>query len=133
MATANDCKASFVTELAYIFAFVSGKLAFVFYYVAIFPSKIARHINICLGALLLLQLVEETTVVLLQCRPLRKSWDLEAPGSCLNLVLFFYISFGIKLATDLVLFCLPIPMLRSLKINRAKKIGVIFMFSLGLL
>lgn len=124
---------SFTGELSYIFSFVASKLAFVLYYLTIFPSVMCRRVSFFLAAILVLQLLEETIVVLLQCMPLRKSWDPETPGKCLDLVLFFNVSFGIKLATDLVLFFLPIPMLRSLKISRGKKIGVMFMFSLGLL
>ena len=81
----------------------------------------------------MMELIEEVAVVLAQCSPLRKAWTPELPGTCLNLLTFFYVSFGIKLATDIVLFCLPIPMLQKLNVGSGKKIGVIFMFSLGLL
>jgi hypothetical protein len=64
---------------------------------------------------------------------LPKAWSPELPGKCLNLLTFFYVSFGIKLITDIALFMIPIPMLGKLKIGLGKKIGVIFMFSLGLL
>ena len=86
-----------------------------------------------LAAILVAELIEESVVVLSQCAPLQKAWNVELPGKCLNLLTFFYVSFGIKLATDIALFCLPIPMVGTLKIDLGKKIGVIFMFSLGLL
>jgi hypothetical protein len=79
------------------------------------------------------ELIEESAVVLSQCAPLPKAWSPELPGKCLNLLTFFYVSFGIKLITDIALFMIPIPMLGKLKIGLGKKIGVIFMFSLGLL
>jgi hypothetical protein len=82
---------------------------------------------------LVAELIEETAVVFSQCAPLQKAWNPAVPGKCLNLLTFFYVSFGIKLATDIVLFCLPIPLLGSLKMGLGKKIGIIFMFSLGLL
>lgn len=129
----NVSQITYISELAYIFSFVAGKLAFVFFYLSLFPKPICKQVNYILATILVLQLIEETIVVCLQCIPLRKSWETETPGSCLDLITFFYVSFAIKFVTDIVLFCLPIPMLKSLKIEKGKKIGVIFMFSLGLL
>jgi hypothetical protein len=79
------------------------------------------------------QLVEETAVVLAQCVPLQKAWNPTLPGKCLELLTFFYVSFAIKLTTDIALFCIPIPTLKGLRIGLGKKIGVMFMLSLGLL
>lgn len=126
-------KYNFAAELAYIFSFVASKLAFVFIYLRIFPRSRLRTSSYVLAAILVAELIEESVVVLSQCAPLQKAWNVELPGKCLNLLTFFYVSFGIKLATDIALFCLPIPMLGKLKIGLGKKIGVIFMFSLGLL
>ncbi|KAH8770612.1 hypothetical protein BGZ57DRAFT_985595 [Hyaloscypha finlandica] len=126
-------KYNFAAELAYIFSFVASKLAFVFIYLRIFPKSRLRTSSYVLAAILVAELIEESAVVLAQCAPLQKAWNVELPGKCLNLLTFFYVSFGIKLGTDIALFCLPIPMLGTLKIDLGKKIGVIFMFSLGLL
>ena len=112
---------------------MASKLAFVFFYLKIFPVSRLRTSSYVLAAILIAELVEESAVVLSQCVPLQKAWNVELPGKCLNLLTFFYVSFGIKLATDIALFCLPIPMLGKLKIGLGKKIGLIFMFSLGLL
>jgi hypothetical protein len=103
------------------------------FYLRIFPTRGYRYCSYILAAVLVAELIEETAVVLAQCTPLSKAWNPELPGKCLNLLTFFYVSFGIKLATDLVLFCLPIPLLKTLNIGPGKKIGVISMFSLGLL
>lgn len=125
-------KYNFATELAYIFSFVASKLAFIFFYLSVFPQSRLRTSSYVLAVILVAQLIEESAVVLTQCAPLQKAWNVELPGKCLNLLTFFYASFGIKLATDIAIFCLPIPMLGQLKIGLGKKIGVIFMFSLGL-
>ncbi|KAF8857259.1 hypothetical protein BDZ45DRAFT_437841 [Acephala macrosclerotiorum] len=125
-------KYNFAAELAYIFSFVASKLTFLFFYLTIFPTGRLRTSSYILAAILVAELIEESAVVLSQCAPLQKAWNVELPGKCLNLLPFFYVSFGIKLATDIALFCLPIPQLGRLKIGLGKKIGVIFMFSLGL-
>lgn len=112
---------------------MASKLAFIFFYLSVFPQSRLRTSSYVLAVILVAQLIEESAVVLTQCAPLQKAWNVELPGKCLNLLTFFYASFGIKLATDIAIFCLPIPMLGQLKIGLGKKIGVIFMFSLGLL
>ncbi|KAF4628219.1 hypothetical protein G7Y89_g9933 [Cudoniella acicularis] len=126
-------KITFFTSLAYVASFVSSKLVFVSLYFRIFPTTLYRNINFGLAAILVAQYIEETLVVFLSCSPLAKLWNPNIPGKCVNLLTFYYASFGVKLVTDLVLFCMPIPMLRTLRIPRAKKVGVMFLFSIGLL
>lgn len=83
--------------------------------------------------ILVCQLIEETAVVIFQCSPVQKAWHPGMPGKCLELLPFFYISFGIKLVVDIVIITLPIPVLWRLKLPRGKKIGICLMFLLGLL
>ena len=123
----------FGTQIFYISSFVATKLSFVFFYLEIFPSATYRNINYVLGCVLVAEFVGEIAVVCSQCAPLRKAWDIETPGKCLNLLTFFYVTFAFKLVTDIVLFALPIPMLKGLKVSLARKAGVMLMFSLGLL
>jgi hypothetical protein len=103
------------------------------FYLRIFPGrKVLSVCYICI-AFLLCQCIEETAVVIFQCSPIQKAWDSTLPGKCLNLLTFFYVSFGIKLASDLIIFFLPIPLLYRTKLSRGKKTGVIAMFTLGFL
>ncbi|KAJ6038881.1 uncharacterized protein N7446_012695, partial [Penicillium canescens] len=63
------------------------------------------------------------------------SWDAVGTGEvkCLSLFGFYYISFGIRLATNIALFTLPIPYLLRLQMTIGKRAGLIFMFALGIL
>ena len=82
---------------------------------------------------LICQGIEEIAVVVFQCSPVQRAWLPSAQGKCLNLYPFFWSAFGIKLATDLIIFCLPVPPLWRMKLRRGKKFGIIIMFLLGLL
>jgi hypothetical protein len=79
--------------------------------------------------------VEEVFVVIFQCIPVQKLWNPSdtVHGNCIDLTVFYYISFGIKLATDMVLFTLPIPQLLKLHVGGLRKAGLLLMFGLGLL
>lgn len=86
-------------------------------------------------AIIIAVTIEEVFVVIFQCNPVSKAWDASgtAGGKCLSLSVFYYISFAIRLVTDIALFVLPIPNLLKLKMNVGKRAGLLFMFGLGVL
>ncbi|CCF43423.1 hypothetical protein CH063_03068 [Colletotrichum higginsianum] len=122
-----------VTQLTYIWAFVTVKMSFAVLYLRLLPDQIYQRINKFLIILLLAEGIEETAVVIFRCTPVERGWTPSVPGTCLDLTIFYYSAFVIKLLTDLVLFIQPIPTIWKLQLRIAKRIGVIFMLSLGLL
>ncbi|KAI8192603.1 hypothetical protein COL154_007652 [Colletotrichum chrysophilum] len=105
-----------VTQLTYIWAFVTVKMSFTVLYLRLLPDQMYQRINKFLLILLLAEGIEETAVVIFR-----------------YLTIFYYSAFAIKLLTDLVLFVQPIPTIWKLQLPMAKRCGVIFMLSLGLL
>ncbi|PWY72958.1 integral membrane protein [Aspergillus heteromorphus CBS 117.55] len=128
-------KLDFVTMIAYLLALGTVKVSFCLLYLQIFPGKRFRIACWSLLGLLTAETTEEIFVVIFQCSPVSKAWDASGTvqGKCLNLTAFYYISFGIKLGTDLALFALPLPKLMRLNMTMAKKGGLIVMFGLGVL
>ncbi|CAK7223877.1 hypothetical protein SBRCBS47491_005357 [Sporothrix bragantina] len=123
----------FISSLTYVSAFVLAKLSFAVFYLRVIPTRGFRRLNFVIIGLLIAQGIEETFVVIFSCKPVYKYWTTSAEGTCLNLLNFYYISFGVKLLTDLILFLEPIPTLKNLKLPWAKRVGLMVMFSLGLL
>ncbi|KAF2448177.1 hypothetical protein P171DRAFT_428288 [Karstenula rhodostoma CBS 690.94] len=72
-------------------------------------------------------------VCLTQCIPLHQMWNFTGVplGTCVNTTAFFYTTSSINIITDIWIIALPIPTL--LKIQRAnrEKLGLIFVFGLG--
>jgi hypothetical protein len=69
----------------------------------------------------------------LLCRPLTYNWDTTIKGTCgqRNDV---YVSAGaLNVATDFMVMALPIPHILKLQLAWRRKLGLIVMFSLGLL
>ncbi|OOF92688.1 hypothetical protein ASPCADRAFT_133080 [Aspergillus carbonarius ITEM 5010] len=128
-------KLDFVTEIAYLLALGTIKASFCLLYLQIFPGKRFRIVCWSLLALLAGETMEETFVVIFQCWPIHKAWDAggTVKGKCLSLTAFYYISFGIRLATDLALFALPLPKLVRLNMTMGKRAGLVIMFGLGVL
>jgi hypothetical protein len=121
--------------LAYVLALGAIKVSFCLLYLHIFPGKKFRIACWCLMAILVAETVEETLVVIFQCWPVHKAWDATGfvEGKCVDMTVFYYANFGIKLATDLALFAMPMPKLVQLKMTVGKRVGLVMMFSLGLL
>jgi hypothetical protein len=69
----------------------------------------------------------------LLCRPLAYNWDTSIKGTCgqRNTV---YVSAGaLNVVTDFMVMCLPIPHILKLQLAWSRKLGLILMFSLGVL
>jgi len=67
------------------------------------------------------------------CVPLRRLWDPFTPGYCINELAFWYISSVISLLTDIIIFIIPLPLLRTLPIRSAQKAILLGVFGLGFL
>ncbi|KAE8310632.1 integral membrane protein [Aspergillus transmontanensis] len=128
-------KLDFVTMLSYVLALGAIKISFCLLYLHIFPGNKFRMACWWLLAILVAETIEEVLVVIFQCWPVHKAWDATGlvEGECVDMTLFYYANFGIKLATDVALFAMPIPKVMRLKMAVGKRVGLVMMFSLGLL
>jgi hypothetical protein len=74
-------------------------------------------------------------VTLVQCHPTRRMWDGPAdngvPGHCVNMNDFNYFNSSFMLATDIVLYAMPLLFTWRLHVSRPQRIGVNFLFALG--
>ncbi|KAE8148674.1 hypothetical protein BDV25DRAFT_13386 [Aspergillus avenaceus] len=126
---------NFVTMVSYVLALGTIKISFCLLYLKIFPGKKFRVFCWIILAILIAETIEEALVVIFQCQPIHKAWDPtgNVKGRCVDMTVFYYANFGVKLATDLALFAMPMPKLVQLKMAVGKRIGLVIMFSLGLL
>ncbi|EAT84416.1 hypothetical protein SNOG_08140 [Parastagonospora nodorum SN15] len=72
-------------------------------------------------------------VVLAQCRPLHKMWDLTGmvPGSCINTSVFIYITSATNILLDIWILILPIKLLLSIQRPGREKSALLAIFALG--
>ncbi|XWW94465.1 hypothetical protein V2A60_008764 [Cordyceps javanica] len=77
--------------------------------------------------------VGSALLLLLACRPIDKSWDPRIPGSCLPVGASFTAYAVLTIVSDIVVTLLPVPVLCTLNLRPAKKIGLVGSFALGLL
>jgi hypothetical protein len=74
-------------------------------------------------------------VTICQCRPMNKMWtgpdDNGMPGSCVDMNNFNYFNSCFMLATDIVLYAMPLAFTWRLHVSRPQRIAVNFLFALG--
>lgn len=70
-------------------------------------------------------------LVVFQCSPINASWNLSVQGQCIRLNTAFIVLGSLNALTDIIALCLPMPFLWRLHTDRAKKLQLIGVFSLG--
>lgn len=78
--------------MCYIWGFAAVKLSFIVLYLKIFTQTWFRVVNKVLAILLTSICLEESLVLIFQCRPIRKAWIMTTPGYCVDLKAFYYAS-----------------------------------------
>ncbi|RKK11523.1 hypothetical protein BFJ70_g17282 [Fusarium oxysporum] len=68
---------------------------------------------------------------LYMCRPIPRYWDYTRPGSCLDVGSAFITCAVLNSVTDIVILCLPIWLLRPLRMRRLQKLGVTLVLMAG--
>jgi hypothetical protein len=66
------------------------------------------------------------------CSPITFSWDKSIEdGRCINQLIIWVVNAGVNIAQDVVIFLMPLSIVRALQIPKAQKEGLVAMFVLG--
>lgn len=87
-------------------------------------------------ALVIVNTLYYTTAIILTheyCRPFEKAWEFWLEGYCLDQWMADVIIHSFNLFTDLVILILPQRVIWRLQMRQARRVGISFLFSLGLL
>ncbi|KAI1775712.1 hypothetical protein F4818DRAFT_385975 [Hypoxylon cercidicola] len=118
----------------YDFAIASTKLSVLALYYRIFAADKFRIIVIITAAFVVSWLVAMEIVLGLGCRPVQGWWDatVAVTATCVDKVAFTYSTNITNLITDIWIFLMPIPIILGLQASKDKKLGLCFLFSVGL-
>ncbi|KAL8913485.1 MAG: hypothetical protein Q9171_001673 [Xanthocarpia ochracea] len=111
------------------------KLSILLFYLRLFPKETTsrrwRASLYTIAAVLIFYLTAGAPVTVFQCRPIAYAWIRKGKGSCNDQLAFLYFSQAYMIATDIIILCLPIPVVWRLHLRKGKKIGVLAIFLLG--
>lgn len=104
------------------------------YYRLFSPSRRFRLAIYNVTAIVFCQWFSLTLVTIFQCRPVAAFWNHNIQGArCIDLPVFTVISGVFNLMTDVLILCLPIPMVWGLNTTNAQKVTLTGIFLLGVL
>lgn len=72
-------------------------------------------------------------LVAFQCLPVNSIWNGAVTAKCLDKNTIVLVGAGSTIFEDFLMLLLPIPCVKSLKINSGKRVGLVIMFSIGAL
>ena len=125
--------AEIITGHVYKFALASIKLSILALYYRIFIHETFRKIVVAVATFVVLWLITIEIPVFLICRPLQTFWNPRLPQNCLDVTALIYYITASNLATDLVVFVLPIPVIIRLHTATRNKVALCILFSIGIL
>ncbi|PVH96847.1 hypothetical protein DM02DRAFT_686861 [Periconia macrospinosa] len=126
-------KALWASVPAYYLALLFVKLSIICQYMRIFKGvTFQRTYKICKILLGVLAVYGCWTVFgsIFQCIPVQFFWGV-GEGSCMNRLAFGFANAALGIATDILIFAIPIPSIKSLSMSKTKKIALGVVFSFG--
>ncbi|OCK74500.1 hypothetical protein K432DRAFT_409804 [Lepidopterella palustris CBS 459.81] len=126
-------KSSLAIELTYYVAVYFIKSSIILLYLRFATQKRFRILCEATIALLSIYTLICVVVIILQCRPVAKLWDVTGtlPATCINSGLFFLITASFNLASDIWVTILPIKTLIGIQSPMREKVALIFVFAMG--
>lgn len=71
--------------------------------------------------------------IFLICRPMAVDWNASINGKCGNQIVSYVVLEILGLLLDFIIIMIPIPIIWSLRMNRAKRFGISISLSIGIL
>jgi hypothetical protein len=127
-------KALWGSTIVYSIAMMLTQNVFLFQYRNFFQGLWLRRTTAAMGVLVTLFGIASTLTLAFQCVPMRYIWDPLSPEArCINYQVFWYISAGFNTLTAIVIWILPIPLIKGLHLPKRQKHWLVMVFALGVL
>ncbi|KAI2466044.1 hypothetical protein F4781DRAFT_445483 [Annulohypoxylon bovei var. microspora] len=128
-------KITFAIEILYYLVITCVKASIVFMYDRFGVSTAFKKFCLYTNILLAVFFIVCIGVVVGQCRPLQKAWDITrlVPGSCIDSTAFFYFTSTFGIVLDLWILTIPIPTVRHLQISKHNRHVLYGIFGVGAL
>lgn len=105
-----------------------------FLYIRIFPDRLTKGLAYGGIAFLVISQVVVTFLTIFQCRPIQAVYNLDIKQKqCLSITNIAASGTAFNIAAELMIFIIPIPVVSSLQMSKSKKVGILVLFSIGLM
>lgn len=126
-------QATLATEVFYTPASTSIKFSVLLLYRRLFPNRKLKIVSWCIAVFLVVFALAQMLSVIIQCKPVAALWDpLSYPDAiCGNYKPALILFAAINAITDIMILCLPFPILWHLNASKTGRQQLIGIFSLG--
>ncbi|KAF3198303.1 hypothetical protein TWF192_005361 [Orbilia oligospora] len=118
-------------QLIYPIVLCIIKLSILSFYKGISPQKPYQIAIWSTIGLVLAYTIAIEFVYMFECPKPSMSWSVTFPTGCMNLSVLYYTSASINILTDILILCLPIPVLMTIQIQKRKRIALVGIFFIG--
>ncbi|KAK5662876.1 hypothetical protein OQA88_6287 [Cercophora sp. LCS_1] len=127
----------YIAETFYLSIITLTKISILCFYLRIFPNYRFRIACFAVMAWVAVSGVVFIFLQIFQCTPVAYLWDgwkkgAFGPFRCSDLNTLAFTSAAFSIGQDMVILILPLPLLARLDVSRRSKLGIMFMFSLGI-
>lgn len=122
----------FIASGTYLPSLLGYKMSILCLYLRIF--SVSRPFQYCTWAVMFITigyLFSDICTWIFGCQPIAKNWIPDLPGHCILTVKADYGYGSLNFITDLLIFCLPLPMVWRMQLSSKDKLGVSVIFRIG--
>lgn len=112
-------------------AISSVKISTLLLFGRIFPGRQFHRILWAVGIFVATYSAIQMLCAIFQCRPIRAAWETSIKGQCIEINLVFMVLGGMNVLTDLIILFAPLPMVWGLQMQKAMKLQLMGIFSVG--
>ena len=125
----------YILQTGYVVTVTLVKFSILLFYWRLFNPKAAfRRCVWVIGILTLAWYLATQITIWFQCTPVKFFWNRHLPGGhCINSNLFYLVTSALLPPLDFAILFLAIPMVRQVKVSIEKRVGIVFILSLGTL
>ncbi|KAF1938894.1 hypothetical protein EJ02DRAFT_270253 [Clathrospora elynae] len=116
----------------YNLALIFTKVSILVQYLRIFPVRRFRQACFAMLGMVVAYGIWAIFSSIFMCTPVAFSWDKSiSHGHCTNQLIVWILNAAVNIAQDLVIFVMPMAVIRTLRIPKGQKKGLVIMFALG--
>ncbi len=126
-------KTFYASIVVYSVAICFLKISILLQYRRIFTVPIMQKLTLIGLVFEVCWAITITFLLTLICIPVSSFWDITIEGRCLPQLTIWYLNAWINLATDFMVFTMPLPLISKLQLRKPQKIMLLGVFGLGFL
>ncbi|KAL9118183.1 MAG: hypothetical protein Q9187_005275 [Circinaria calcarea] len=125
-------RAGFAVEILYFLAITPVKISVLFLYGRLFPTRMLLLVAKIVGAVCIAWCLASVLVTIFQCNPVASAWNPPIGGQCVSYFAHFQLGVAISnMLTEIIILCIPLPIIWRLSLPARDKAILSGMFFLG--